>query len=71
MGSESMNGRTARKRAKKAGTLVSAYIEKDAYDALQTHCEITGQSKTKAIERAILSYCGSTRRFKGPVENGE
>lgn len=44
-------------RNRKQGTLVSAYIEQEAYDALQAHCEITGQSKTKAIERAILSYC--------------
>ena len=44
-------------KTKKVGTLVSAYIEKKAYDALLKHCEITGQSKTKAIERAILKYC--------------
>ena len=44
-------------RSKKEGTLVSAYIEQKAYDALQRHCEVTGQSKTKAIERAILTYC--------------
>ena len=50
----------AKPRARKAGTLVSAYIEQRAYDALQRHCEVTGQSKTKAIERAILSYCGGS-----------
>lgn len=44
-------------KSKKIGTLVSAYIEQKAYDALLKHCEITGQSKTKAIERAIMSYC--------------
>lgn len=47
-------------RRRKEGKLVSAYIEQDAYDALVKHCEITGQSKTKAIERAILSYCDGT-----------
>ncbi len=53
-----MNGtRSEEKRHKKEGTLVSAYVEKPAYDALIRHCEITGQSKTKAIERAILNYC--------------
>lgn len=51
----------AAQRSRKQGTLVSAYIEQDAYDALQAHCEVTGQSKTKAIERAILSYCGTAR----------
>ena len=44
-------------KPKKAGTLVSAYIEETAYQALLKHCEATGQSKTKAIERAIMSYC--------------
>lgn len=46
-----------KERSKKEGTLVSAYVEKSAYEALIQHCEITGQSKTKAIERAILNYC--------------
>lgn len=44
-------------KTKKEGTLVSAYIEEKAYQALLEHCEITGQSKTKAIERAIMQYC--------------
>ncbi len=60
----------AHQRSRKQGTLVSAYIEQDAYDALQTHCEITGQSKTKAIERAILSYCGATREGHGLQGDG-
>ena len=54
------NDKTDRTRRRKEGTLVSAYIEQEAYDALSRHCEITGQSKTKAIERAILAYCGSS-----------
>lgn len=53
------------KKPKKAGTLVSAFIEKTAYDALLKHCESTGQSKTKAIERAIMSYCK-----RGEADNG-
>lgn len=44
-------------KSKKVGTLVSAYIEQNAYNALLKHCEVTGQSKTKAIERAIMKYC--------------
>jgi hypothetical protein len=48
------------KRKTKVGTLVSAYIEENAYNALLKHCEVTGQSKTKAIERAILKYCGNS-----------
>lgn len=56
MGNNVESGRPERK--KKVGTLVSAYIEQGAYEALLAHCEQTGQSKTKAIERAILLYCG-------------
>lgn len=56
MGSN-MSEKKQAQRPRKKGTLVSAYIEQEAYDALQSHCELTGQSKTKAIERAILSYC--------------
>ena len=48
-------------KERKQGTLVSAYIEKSAYEALVEHCARTGQSKTKAIERAILNYCGPAR----------
>ena len=44
-------------KTKKVGTLVSAFIEQNAYNALLKHCEVTGQSKTKAIERAIMKYC--------------
>lgn len=50
--------KTDKTRKRKDGTLVSAFIEKSAYDALERHCDVTGQSKTKAIERAILAYCG-------------
>ena len=57
MGSNADTGKKAVPRPRKKGTLVSAYIEQEAYDALQAHCELTGQSKTKAIERAILNYC--------------
>lgn len=44
-------------KPKKQGTFVSAFIKKDAYEMLLEHCEVTGQSKTKALERAIESYC--------------
>ena len=49
--------RNSEGKTKKVGTLVSAYIEQNAYNALLKHCEVTGQSKTKAIERAIMKYC--------------
>lgn len=37
----------------KNGRTISCYIRSDIYDALVRHCEITGQTKTIAIERAI------------------
>lgn len=55
-------------KPKKQGTFVSAYINQDAYDMLAKHCEETGQSKTKAIERAIQKYCTGDKK---PVENGD
>lgn len=64
------NDKTDKARRRKEGTLVSAYIEQEAYDALSRHCEITGQSKTKAIERAILAYCVSSAGGDGKPEDG-
>jgi hypothetical protein len=37
----------------KEGKTISCYIRKDIYDKLIKHCEVTGQTKTIAIERAI------------------
>ena len=37
----------------KDGRTISCYISSDIYDALIKHCEVTGQTKTIAIERAI------------------
>jgi len=37
----------------KDGRTISCYIRSDIYEALIKHCEITGQTKTIAIERAI------------------
>lgn len=37
----------------KDGRTISCYIRSDIYDALIKHCEVTGQTKTIAIERAI------------------
>ena len=37
----------------KDGKTISCYIRSDIYEGLIKHCEITGQTKTIAIERAI------------------
>lgn len=49
-------GKQAKGRPKgkrKEGQTISCYIRSDIYDALVKHCELTGQTKTIAIERAI------------------
>ena len=56
-------------KPKKEGTFVSAFIKKDAYEILLEHCELTGQSKTKALERAIESYCG--KKFDIELEDAD
>ena len=43
-------------RPKKNGTYLNVCIETPVYSRLVTHCEITGQSKTTAVERALLAY---------------
>lgn len=37
----------------KDGKTISCYIRSDIYEGLIKHCEVTGQTKTIAIERAI------------------
>ncbi len=37
----------------KEGKTISCYIRSDIYEKLIKHCEVTGQTKTIAIERAI------------------
>lgn len=56
-------------KPKKEGTFVSAFIKKDAYELLLKHCESTGQSKTKALERAIENYCGENQENKAENED--
>ena len=36
---------------------INARIGADLVRLLEEHCERTGQSKTVAVERAILAYC--------------
>ncbi len=43
-------------RAKKESIPVSIRMDKHVFDSLVKHCEVSGQSKTVAIERAIMSY---------------
>ena len=43
-------------RAKKDNVPVSLRMDKEIYAALSDFCEISGQPKTVAIERAIREY---------------
>ncbi len=43
-------------RAKKESKPFNIRMEKSVYDMLVKFCEISGQSKTLAVERAILLY---------------
>lgn len=49
----------------KNGRTISCYIRQDIYEALMRHCEITGQTKTVAIERAIEKMTRENGTFGG------
>lgn len=52
--SENVKQAKGRPRGKlKDGKTISCYIRSDIYEGLIKHCEVTGQTKTIAIERAI------------------
>ena len=43
-------------RIKKEGKFVNIFMDNKVYQRLVAHCDKTGQSKTIAIERAIVEY---------------
>lgn len=43
-------------RAKKNGTYLNVCIETDIYERLELFCDDAGQTKTVAVERALLAY---------------
>lgn len=49
----------------KTGRTISCYIRSDIYSALVRHCEMTGQTKTIAIERAIEQMTRDNGTFEG------
>lgn len=49
----------------KHGRTISCYIRSDIYSALVRHCELTGQTKTIAIERAIEQMTKDNGTFDG------
>ena len=44
-------------KGKKDSVSVNACIGKDLFRMLEELCELTGQSKTVAVERAVKAYC--------------
>lgn len=44
-------------RSKKDSVSITICIGRELFDMLNSFCEVTGQSKTVAVERAIRSYC--------------
>lgn len=49
----------------KTGRTISCYIRSDIYSALVRHCDLTGQTKTIAIERAIEQMTKDNGTFNG------
>lgn len=44
-------------KAKKEGNFLNIKMASSDYEILSKYCEITGQTKTIAIERAVRAYC--------------
>ena len=59
------------KGKRKDGRTISCYVQSDIYAALMRHCELTGQTKTTAIERAIEQMTKNNGTFgNGRAESG-
>ena len=50
-------------RPKKENHPISIRMDKAIYDRLNEFCEVSGQPKTVAIERALVAYMDSHYRF--------
>lgn len=49
-------------RRTKDGRYVNVNISLEAFQALERHCSESGQTKTMAIERAVIACYGRPRR---------
>lgn len=59
-----------RGKNKKDSISVNACIGKDLFQMLEALCEVTGQSKTVAVERAIRAYCREQDAAREPGQEG-
>lgn len=46
-----------RRGSKKNGHFINVKLQADLYEKLCMFCDLSGQSKTVAVERAIEEYC--------------
>lgn len=58
-------------RHSKNGRYVNVNISMEAFDALERHCQESGQTKTVAIERAVLACYGEDASLEGGDVDGE
>ena len=58
-------------RAKKNGRSLNLNIDSYAYEQLDAVCEQLGQTKTMAVERAVLEYAAKYRRNDTDSNNEE
>ena len=56
-------------RPKKDNDPLSLRIEKNVYDRLTQYCEDSGQTKTLAIERALMVYIDEYYRQQEKLEH--
>lgn len=48
-------------RAKKDGVFLNIFIDKKILEELNNYCEITGATKTKAVEIAVTKFLNEQR----------
>ena len=58
-------------RPKKEYTPITIKLEKDLFNRLSEYCEIAGQSKTKATERALKMYIDAYEQKEGVAITGK
>lgn len=46
-------------RKRKDGHYINYYIDREIYERLEKYCEVSGQTKTVAIERILKQYFDS------------
>ena len=54
-------------RRMKDGRHVNVNIDREAFEVLERHCAESGQTKTVAVERAVLACYGQQRKRRAPL----